>query len=76
MSSPVALEVNTGGIARGYIKEPYPNDKILTQWLEAGKCVLFASDCHDAKQLLSGYNIYKAKILPSRENQHKNALCD
>ena len=62
MSSPTALEINTGGIARGYIREPYPAGSILTQWLEAGKPVLFASDCHDAKQLLFGYDILKTYV--------------
>lgn len=59
MSSPVVLEVNTGGIAKGYIKEPYPAGDVLTQWLKSGKPVLFASDCHNAEQLLFGYDIYK-----------------
>ena len=50
------------GIAKGYIKEPYPAKDILTQWLESGKSVLFASDCHDAEQLLFGYDIHKNHI--------------
>ena len=59
MSSPIVLEVNTGGIAKGYIKEPYPAGDVLTQWLKSGKPVLFASDCPNAEQLLFGYDIYK-----------------
>ncbi|MBR6526440.1 MAG: hypothetical protein IKT45_00670 [Lachnospiraceae bacterium] len=62
MSSPVALEVNTGGIARAYIREAYPTGDILTQWADAGKPILFASDCHNAEQLLFGYDIYKNYI--------------
>lgn len=59
MSSPVVLEVNTGGIARGYIREPYPAGDLLNRWLEAGKPVHFSSDCHNAELLLFGYDIYK-----------------
>ena len=62
LSSPVALEVNTGGIARGYIQEPYPAGDLLTQWLKSGKPVLYASDCHAAEQLLFGYDIYQNYI--------------
>lgn len=62
MSAPVVLEVNTGGIARGYIKEPYPAGDILTQWVKSGKDVLFASDCHNAEKLLFGYDIYQKYI--------------
>jgi len=62
MSLPVVLEVNTGGIARGYIKEPYPARDVLTQWLESGKPILFASDCHNTEQLLFGYDIYNNYI--------------
>ena len=62
LTAPTALEVNTGGIARGYIKEPYPARDVLAQWLESGKPVLFASDCHNADQLLFGYDVYKNYI--------------
>lgn len=59
LSAPVTLEVNTGGIARGYIREPYPAKGLLAQWLEAKKPVLFSSDCHNAEQLLFGYEQYQ-----------------
>ena len=62
MDAPVTLEVNTGGIARGYTAEPYPARDLLTQWLAAGKPILYSSDCHKAEQLLFGYDIYKAHI--------------
>lgn len=61
-ASSAVLEVNTGGIARGYINEPYPAASILDQWLKAGKDIMFASDCHNAEQLLFGYDIYKRYI--------------
>lgn len=58
-AAPVALEVNTGGIAKGYIKEPYPAGDILRQWLQWEKPALFASDCHNAENLLFGYDLYE-----------------
>lgn len=62
MKAPVTMEVNTGGIARGYTAEPYPSRDILTRWLAAGKPILYASDCHNAQQLLFGYDIYTAHV--------------
>lgn len=59
LSAPVILEVNAGGIAKGHTHELYPANDILAQWLRAGKPVLFSSDCHDAKQLLFGYDAYE-----------------
>ena len=65
MSSPVVLEVNTGGIARGYLQEPYPAGEILTQWVKAGKSVIFSSDCHNAEHLLFGYDLYEKHLQAS-----------
>jgi len=62
LSAPVALEVNTGGIAKGYLREPYPAGNVLTQWLKAGKPTLFASDCHNAEQLLFCCDLYENYI--------------
>lgn len=62
LASPVTLEVNTGGIARGYTTKPYPAQDILTKWLSAGKPILYSSDCHDAEQLLFGYDLYEAHV--------------
>ena len=61
-AAPVTLEVNTGGIARGYTTEPYPARDLLAHWLAAGKRVVYASDCHNAEQLLFGYDIYKKHL--------------
>ena len=58
LDAPVTMEVNTGGIARGYLSEPYPAKDILSQWQKAGKPVVFSSDCHNAEQLLFGYDEY------------------
>ena len=43
------LEVNTGGMARGYVNEPYPSWDILRAWRDLGGGVILGSDCHDAR---------------------------
>ena len=43
------LEVNTGGMARGYVSEPYPAWDILRVWRDMGGGVILGSDCHDAR---------------------------
>lgn len=62
LAAPVTMEVNTGGITRGYIDEPYPSKDILAQWLAAGKPIVYASDCHSAEQLLAGYPAYQTHV--------------
>ena len=49
------LEVNTGGVARGYMSEPYPAAFLLKEWRTWGGEVIINSDCHDAKLLDAGY---------------------
>lgn len=60
--APVTLEVNTRGIANGYLKEPYPSADILRQWRAWGKPTIFSSDCHKAEQLLFGYELYESDL--------------
>ena len=67
VNAPVWLEVNTGGIARGYTEEPYPAVDLLARWLNAGKKVLFSSDCHNAEQLLFGYDLYEKHIAKCKQ---------
>ena len=55
MESPAILEINTGAMARGYRKEPYPEQRILKRWLDAGRTVILSSDCHDKRMLLFGF---------------------
>ena len=50
------LEVNTGGIARGYMPDPYPAAFLLKEWKEWGGEVIVNSDCHDAALLDAGYS--------------------
>ncbi len=44
--SQTVLEVNTGGMARGYTKTPYPSPWILKQCLEMGIPIMVNSDTH------------------------------
>ena len=50
------LEVNTGGIARGYMDDPYPSEFLLRAWKEWGGEVIINSDCHFAKLLDAAYD--------------------
>ena len=45
------LEVNTGGMARGYLDTPYPERFILEAWREMNGKVIITSDCHRAEHL-------------------------
>ena len=63
------LEVNTGGVARGYMTEPYPAAFLLKEWKNWGGEVIINSDCHDAKLLDTGY-IQAEEILLSLGYDH------
>jgi len=45
------LEINTGGVARGNMRKPYPSEELLRAWLEMGGRVTLTSDCHHAGKL-------------------------
>ena len=49
------LEVNTGGVARGYMTAPYPSAFLLKEWKAWGGEVIINSDCHDSRLLNAGY---------------------
>lgn len=49
------LEVNTGGIARGRISDPYPSRFLLEAWHEMGGDVIVSSDCHDAEKITCAF---------------------
>ena len=51
------LEVNTGGIARGYLPTPYPTPELLNAWREMGGKVTITSDCHDCNNLTCAYDM-------------------
>ena len=50
-SAGTILEVNTGGMARAALPNPYPEEWILKKWLDMGGKVIVGSDCHYAPQI-------------------------
>lgn len=50
------MEVNTGGMARGYMDAPYPDVSILKKWRALGGRVIIGSDCHDKEKLDFGFD--------------------
>ncbi len=71
------VEVNTGGIARGYMKEPYPSTWILEACLDMDIPVMVNSDTHhpktidyyyeEAVALLKGLGFRRQRILYGNE---------
>ncbi len=59
IKTPAVVEINTGGIARGYLKEPYPAKEIIDYFKANGKKLIFSSDCHNKEFLLCGYEDVK-----------------
>lgn len=51
------LEINTGGMARGYRDAPYPALFLLKEWKQMGGRVIITSDAHTADGILYGYDI-------------------
>ena len=45
------IEVNTGAIARGYRRAPYPGRAMLARIRDCGGRVTLSSDCHDSRFL-------------------------
>lgn len=56
------FEVNTGAIARGYRKKPYPEDFLLKELKKRGFGAVITSDCHDRKMLDCEFE-YAAELL-------------
>ena len=50
------LEVNTGGVARGYMTDPYPAHFLLKEWKAWGGEVIINSDCHYAPLIDTGFD--------------------
>lgn len=59
IKTPAVVEINTGGIARGHVKNPYPAKEIIDYFKENGKKMIFSSDCHNKDFLLFGYENVK-----------------
>lgn len=59
IKTPAVVEINTGGIARGHIKAPYPSKEIIDYFKQNGKKMIFSSDCHNKDFLLCRYEDVK-----------------
>lgn len=59
MADPIAtvLEINTGAIARGYRKIPYPAQFLLEEWRRMGGEIILTADTHAAETILFGYEL-------------------
>lgn len=49
------LEINTGGVSRGYRKHPYPALFLLREWRDMGGKIIITSDSHQADTVIFGY---------------------
>ena len=49
------LEINTGGMARGYRDAPYPALFLLREWRAMGGRIILTSDSHSTATIVSGY---------------------
>ena len=59
LDKPVIFEINTGAIARGYRKTPYPEPWILEELIAHKAPLLLSSDCHDKRFLLCELEKYR-----------------
>ena len=59
IKTPAVVEINTGGMARGHVKAPYPSEEIIDYFKSHGKKLIFSSDCHNKDFLLCGYDDVK-----------------
>jgi len=51
------LEINTGGMARGYRDRPYPAPFILREWNRMGGKVILTADAHTAEGIQYAYDV-------------------
>lgn len=56
------FEVNTGAIARGYRKNPYPSDFLLQELRRLGFGAVISSACHNVKMIDCEFS-YAAELL-------------
>ena len=59
IKTPAVIEINTGAMARGYSKKPYPAKEIIDYFKSRGKKMIYSSDCHNKDYLLFGYEEVK-----------------
>ncbi len=69
------FEVNTGAIARGYRKTPYPTAFILKELNRLGFGAIISSDCHDKNFLDCGFEDAR-KLLIECEFKERYILTD
>lgn len=50
------LEINTGGVYRGYRNDFYPSVFLLEEWKRLGGKVIITADAHDTKSILWGFD--------------------
>ena len=55
--SKTVLEINTGAMARGYRKTPYPALFLLEEWHDMGGRIIVTADAHSAEGIIYGYRI-------------------
>ena len=56
------IEVNTGGITRGFLKDPYPASFLLKRLLELKAPVTLSSDAHAAQNLDAQFDAVSAML--------------
>lgn len=56
------LEVNTGGVYRGYRRDFYPSAALLGEWNKLGGRVIITADAHDTAALTFGFDEAAAAI--------------
>ncbi len=49
------LEINTGGVSRGYRTTPYPAPFLLREWKNMGGRIILTADSHKADTIVYGY---------------------
>ena len=69
------FEVNTGGISRGYHKNPYPKMEFLKEFKECGFGAVITSDCHD-KNFIDCYYEEARELLISAGFKSRYLLTD
>ena len=50
-----ALEINTGGVARGYRTDFYPAPDLLAYWRQLGGKIILTADAHSTENLLFAF---------------------
>ncbi len=67
----IGLEINTGGISRGFIDTPYPSLKILKMCYQRGIKIIASSDAHKKEDIIANFDIAEDII---KKAGYKNQL--